>query len=145
MGCRTFADENWITAAHEIPHQEGSIQNDVADLVETDDRGAERGHVRPCRCVLLPTTALEIVIDNVPAVIEFPGEKIFECATPNRHHELVSIENRNDLFDFDPGLFATRQEVTIERGLECIAPFVAAQPFHKTLERMSACHVDCRL
>ena len=44
-----------------------------------------------------------------------------------------------------PGRFTSRLKVTIERVFERIVPFVAAQPFHETLERMSACHVACRL
>ena len=135
-----FADQNWIAPAHEVPRPERRITNNVADLVKAHHRRSQRRHVRPRRCAFLPAAAFDIVIDDVTAIGAFSGQKILERAAPDRGHEPTFAENFHDLIGIEPGLLASRQQMTVVDLGEPIAPLGAGQPFHQALKRTGAGH-----
>ena len=88
------------------PPQKGFADSDVADLVEAHRGSAQGFHVPPVGDGLLPAAALQIVVDCVFSVVEFTGQEIFEGTSPDRAHEQVFANGRDDIIDLKAGFLA---------------------------------------
>ena len=91
----------------------------------------------PCKCGstgLLPSSTFQIVIDDIAAVFEVPGKKIFERTAPNCPRKPVFAQGRYHLVGIKACLFAGGQEMSVKGLSKPLAPLVAAQPFHQPLE-----------
>src|SRR5205085_1782221 len=77
----SFADQNGLAAADQVPRQEGLPGNDRARLVEAHGRVPQAPHVALRQSRFVPAAALEIVVDE-GAAFELPAEKVLERHAP---------------------------------------------------------------
>ena len=90
----------------------------------------------PDRRRLLPAAALEVVVDDVPAVgLEVAGHEVLEGAAdelgiarrPEQIRQLVRLEVE---------LLESRLEVVRDDGVETVAPFLPLRPLHDGGDRL---------
>ena len=81
-GRRFFANPYRISTTYEITSEKRFLRNDVADLVEADHRGPQGGHVGLVCGVFLPTSLLQVIVDDVAIVVVLTREEILKGASP---------------------------------------------------------------
>src|SRR6185369_1512514 len=104
-------------------------------------RTSQSGHIGANRRGFLPSAALQIVVDDIAAVVELPRQQVLEGAGPDRAHEQILAEGRDDLVGLEAGLVAGRKHVVFEDRFKPVAPWLARRPFHQPLEQMLARHI----
>ncbi|WP_234713379.1 hypothetical protein [Rhodopseudomonas palustris] len=145
LGRAPLADQNRLAAADQIARAERSVTDDVAHLVETHRRVAQRRDIGADRRRFLPAAALEIVVDNVAAVFEIPGEEILECARPYGAREQILADDRHRVVQIDTGFLAGGHGVAGENDFEPIAPRIAQRMLDQSPEHMLVGHVSTRI
>src|SRR5260221_142146 len=126
--CRRFDDQNWIAPTHKVPRPKRRVPDNIAYLVEAHHRPSQCRHVGSRRRAFLPTSAFEVVIDDVTAIGAFSGQKVLERAAPNRRHEPIFAENCQGLFGIEPGAAASRQQMMGVDLIKAIALLDAREP-----------------
>jgi hypothetical protein len=82
--CRAvFADRDWRNIPQQITQGHRLTGDDLANLIERHHRIPQRAHIGLVRRLLVPASALEIVIDQIATVrFQFLCQQIFKGAAP---------------------------------------------------------------
>src|SRR6266545_4782717 len=114
--CRPFADQNWITPAHEVPRPKRGVSDNIADLVDAHHRRSQCRHVGSRRCTFLPASAFEVIEAAAFAYVEarlWPnGPVCHHCGETERIGRLQGKTTRPGLYK----CYACRKPFTVRMG-----------------------------
>lgn len=122
-----LADEHRLSTAQQVARQERPVAHDVAHLVQAHDGRPQRRHIALVGHGLFPAPPLQVVVDDIAAVLELGRQHVLQDAEEQIGHKSISDHVRQ-LIDPQVGCRTRCLQMELEQFLERRCPFLTLEP-----------------